>query len=272
MSERADEIIAKFIEDVLTSSKAQCPLVIGLNGPQGSGKTTATTEAVKLLGQEKNLRGITISIDDFYLTRAEQVALASARAQNPYLQQRGYPGTHDIRLGVTTLAKLKAINTVKQPVALPHYDKSLEGGEGDRLPEVSWPTVAAPLDFVILEGWCVGFIPVDVSRIIDPNLREINHMLSLYAEWHAFLDAFIQFKAQDIRDTVRWRIEAEEKMRAQGKAGMSDERIKAYIERFLPAYELYLPGLEVNPPVASPRLVLHIAGDRKIASYSHDGV
>lgn len=262
MSERADEIIAKFIGDVLASSKAERPLIIGLNGPQGSGKTTATTAAVSLLAEEKSLRGIAISIDDFYLTRAEQVALAQAHAQNPYLQQRGYPGTHDIRLGVQTLTQLKTINTSNQPVAMPRYDKSLQGGEGDRLPEMNWPTVTAPLDFVILEGWCVGFIPVNKSRITDPHLREIDEMLIRYAEWHAFFDAFIQFKARDIRDTVRWRIEAEQNMRAQGKSGMNDERIRAYIERFLPAYALYLPGLDTSPPVVWPRLVLSIARDR----------
>lgn len=264
MSSRADQIIAQFITDVLASSTAGRPLVIGLNGPQGSGKTTATTAAVKELSAEKNLRGVTLSIDDFYLTRAEQVALARAHGGNPYLQQRGYPGTHDIRLGTETLANLKAINKTEQPVALPRYDKSLEDGEGDRLPGASWPTIIAPLDFVILEGWCVGFTPVDEGRIADPHLREINRMLSRYAEWYAFFDAFIQFKAQDIRDTVGWRIEAEQNMRAQGKKGMSDERIRAYIERFLPAYDLYLPGLESNPPVVSPRLVLSIAGDRQV--------
>lgn len=262
MSERADEIIAKFIEDVLASSKAERPLIIGLNGPQGSGKTTATTAAVKLLCEVKNRRGITISIDDFYLTRAEQVALALAHAQNPYLQQRGYPGTHDIRLGSATLGKLKTINTLKHPVALPRYDKSLHGGEGDRLPEADWSAVTAPLDFVIIEGWCVGFIPVDDSRIADPHLRKINQLLSHYAEWHTFFDAFIQFKAQDIRDTVRWRVEAEQNMRALGKSGMSDERIRAYIERFLPAYNLYLPGLETNPPVVSLRLVIEMTRNR----------
>lgn len=262
MSERAEIIIAKFIEDILTSSRVQRPLVIGLNGPQGCGKTTATTAAVKLLHAEKGLRGITISIDDFYLPRAEQVTLASAHAQNPYLQQRGYPGTHDIRLGSEVLGKLKAINATQQPVALPRYDKSLQDGEGDRVPAANWPSATAPLDFVILEGWCVGFFPVEESGITDPHLSEINRMLATYSKWHAFFDAFIQLKAQDIRDTVRWRIEAEQNMRAQGKTGMSDERIRAYIERFLPAYELYLPGLETNLPAVWPRLVIEISSDR----------
>jgi len=217
-----------------------------------------------MLHEKYRLRGITISIDDFYLTRAEQVQLAAQHAANPYLQQRGYPGTHDIRLGCETLANLRAINSTQQAVAIPRYDKSAHGGEGDRMPRTDWPVVQPPLDYVILEGWCVGFTPLREDEIQDKHLIEVNRQLSHYAEWHTFFDAFMQLSAQNIHDTVRWRIEAEQKMRAQGKAGMSDERIRAYIERFLPAYELYLPGLGSNPPVLSPRLMIEIAGDRSV--------
>jgi len=115
---------------------------------------------------------------------------------------------------------------------------------------------------VILAGWCLGFMPVLESRIDDEHLAEINRMLFAYSEWHAFLDAFIQLKARDIRYTIEWRIEAEQKMRAQGKAGMSDERIRAYIEKFMPAYELYLPGLADFMSPGAPRLVIEIQRDR----------
>jgi D-glycerate 3-kinase len=181
------------------------------------------------------------------------------------LQQRGYPGTHDIRLGSATLAALKAISSAQKTVAIPRYDKSAHGGEGDRMPMNEWQSVMAPLDFVILEGWCVGFTPLPETDIQDAHLSEINKMLAQYAAWHNFLDAFIQLRAQRIGDVVRWRIEAEQKMRAQGKPGMSDEKIQAYIERFLPAYEMYLPVLEKKPPVSLPRLVVDIATERSLA-------
>ena len=36
----------------------------------------------------------------------------------------------------------------------------------------------APLDFVILEGWCVGFTPLPETDIQDAHLSEINKMLA----------------------------------------------------------------------------------------------
>ena len=268
MTAGAADLLTAFIRKILRESTTARPVIFGLNGPQGCGKTTATSAAVALLRSEHQLPGIAISIDDFYLTRTEQLALAQAHAENPYLQQRGYPGTHDIRLGSEVLSKLKTINRVKQPVALPRYDKSLHDGEGDRLPEASWPKIAPPVDFVILEGWCVGFTPVEESGISDPHLIEINRLLARYKDWHRFFDAFIQFKAQDIRDTVHWRIEAEQNMRAQGKTAMSEERIKAYIERFLPAYDMYLPALGEKLPPMLPRLAVEITADRRVARKS----
>ena len=78
------------------------PFFIGLNAPQGAGKTTLTRWLCEQLA-ELDLVAITISIDDFYLTREAQVALALANPDNPHLQMRGYPGTHDIELGTKTL-------------------------------------------------------------------------------------------------------------------------------------------------------------------------
>jgi D-glycerate 3-kinase len=257
----ADHITA-FIHNLLATHKNPVPLFIGLQGPQGCGKTTACNVAAARLQKEHNLRGTAISIDDFYLTHTEQVMLARRHRQNPYLQQRGYPGTHDIGLGAQTLANLTAINSSQQPVKIPRYDKSAHGGEGDRLPQGDWPIVMPPLDFVILEGWCLGFTPVTESLMHDKHLPEVNRLLRPYGEWYAFFDAFIQLKVSDIRFAIDWRIEAEKKMRAQGKAGMSDERIRAYIEGFMPAYELYLPGLKSFIATLTQHLVIDILRDR----------
>lgn len=264
IQETTASLIADFVVKVLAQCPEKRPLFIGLNGPQGSGKTTATRSAVELLAERHHLRGIAISIDDFYLTREAQVKLAEQFAPNPYLKQRGYPGTHDIRLGSKKFAELSEINAAPLPVLIPRYDKSLHDGEGDRCPEAEGTSVSPPLDFVILEGWCVGFTPVEKERISDANLLQVNALLAAYSDWYRFLDALIQLRAENIHDTVRWRIEAEQNMRAQGKAGMSDERISAYIGRFLPAYDLYLPQLEKKPPKISPRLVIDIGSDRGV--------
>ena len=64
---------------------ASRPLVIGLQAPQGSGKTTLVSHLLAAL-PALGLRGAGVSIDDFYLPRDEQVALSAAHPGNPYLR------------------------------------------------------------------------------------------------------------------------------------------------------------------------------------------
>ena len=120
----------------LARSSSRRPLLVGVQAPQGAGKTTLVTHLLALL-PSLGLRSTGVSIDDFYLTRAEQLRLAAAHPGNPYLEHRGYPGTHDIGLGERTLAALQGAQGPQGPwvVRVPVYDKSLHGGRGDRAPE-----------------------------------------------------------------------------------------------------------------------------------------
>lgn len=43
---------------------------------------------------------------------------------------------------------------------VPRYDKSAHGGKGDRVPPALWGVEGGGWDVVVLEGWCVGFMPV----------------------------------------------------------------------------------------------------------------
>lgn len=101
-----------------------------------------------------------ISIDDFYLTHDDQVQLASTNPDNPILQHRGQPSTHDLPLLKSTFQSLRA----GKPTKLPVYDKSAFSGHGDRAPESTWGSVNGEgeeeVQVVVLEGWCVGFRPL----------------------------------------------------------------------------------------------------------------
>ncbi|HET8725991.1 MAG TPA: glycerate kinase, partial [Alphaproteobacteria bacterium] len=114
----------------LLPTASRRPVIVGLGAAQGAGKTTLTG-AVRTMLAERGIRAAALSIDDFYLTRAEQVALAAANPGNRYLQQRGLPGTHDLALGTRTLERLRGLRTGGS-VALPAYDKSAFSGRGDR--------------------------------------------------------------------------------------------------------------------------------------------
>src|SRR5512145_1664083 len=65
------------------------PFVVGLCGPQGSGKTTIAQVLQKLLQQMAPPTEV-LSLDDLYLTRNERSALA--QRVHPLLRTRGVPG------------------------------------------------------------------------------------------------------------------------------------------------------------------------------------
>jgi D-glycerate 3-kinase len=221
------------------------PLVIGLQAPQGAGKTTLVTHLLDAL-PGFGLRGAGVSVDDFYLTREGQLRVAADHPGNRYLEHRGYPGTHDVALGERTIQQLKSLSE-GETARVPVYDKSAHGGRGDRAPEDMWRTVTGPLDLIILEGWMLGFAPVDESALPDPNLAAPNQALHDYRRWTDQVDVWVTLRAHDPEYVLTWRVEAEEAMKASGKPGLSREAITDYIGRFLPAYRTYatpdrLPG------------------------------
>jgi D-glycerate 3-kinase len=219
----------------LARTSAKRPLLVGIQAPQGAGKTTLVTHLLAEL-PKLGLHATGVSIDDFYLTRAEQLELAAGYPGNPYLEHRGYPGTHDVALGERTL---DALQGPQGPVRVPVYDKSAHGGRGDRAPESQWREIRGPLDLIFVEGWMLGFSPVDEAALPDPALVEPNRALAAYDRWHRLLDAFVSLRAADPTFVLRWRVEAEEAMKASGKPGLSREAIEDYVRRFLPAYALY---------------------------------
>ncbi|KAI0062434.1 P-loop containing nucleoside triphosphate hydrolase protein [Artomyces pyxidatus] len=189
------------------------PLFVALQGPQGSGKTYLTERVAASLSP---YRVATLSIDDLYLPHSQLLELAISHPSNALLHGRGQPGTHDVPLGLSILHALKNINTSpSMSVRIPFFDKSLFGGEGDRVPESQWKSVSGPLDVVLLEGWCVGFYPqpradverrigvpplglqdtFDMSRYALAHVLEVNARLAEYAQWWALFDVFVQVRA-----------------------------------------------------------------------------
>jgi len=140
-----------------TATQAEKPatVVVGLSCVQGGGKTTLVNALRDLMRQgnsDDTLTCVAVSIDDFYLTHADQVAVAAAHSDNPLLQVRGTFGTHDTDLGSSTLQQLR--NAVDgDTVSVPVYNKWAYHGQGDRAPKEEWPAVPGPVDVVLFEGW-----------------------------------------------------------------------------------------------------------------------
>ncbi len=132
-------------------------VVIGLCGAQGSGKSTLLRRWVEIL-QREDLPAVALSIDDFYLPRAERSALA--RTVHPLLITRGVPGTHDVELAQATIDSLAE----DEPTLLPAFDKATD----DRRPRSQWRSCQGPMRVVILEGWCVGALPQTAAQLAQP--------------------------------------------------------------------------------------------------------
>jgi len=223
------------------------PWVLGIQGPQGCGKTTLANALVGALG-DVGVRAVAVSIDDFYLTHEEQRALAEHHPGNPFLLHRGYPGTHDVALGSGVIASIAALRP-GQETLVPVYMKSAHGGRGDRAPRTAWRRVVGSIDALVIEGWMLGFSPVDPATI-EPDLRTPNALLAAYAAWNHTLDAFLRMDVDSLDTIVTWRVDAERTQRRLGEDGLSDDEARDYIERFLPAYRVYLPALRARPPCA----------------------
>ena len=216
---------------------------LGVNGAQGTGKTTLAAYLQLALEQGCGWRVAVLSIDDFYLTKLERAQLAENI--HPLLATRGVPGTHDIQMLAECIERLKALGP-NETMALPRFDKSLD----DRAESDSWPTVSGPIDLIVLEGWCVGSFPQSEEALREAinDLEEhqdtsgdwrlyVNEQLKgPYAELFARLDALVFLQAPDFDAIYRWRVKQEEKLArisGHGAAGiMNREQIADFIQHY----------------------------------------
>ncbi len=234
--------------------EAGIPWVQGILGGQGTGKTTLTKILCLILGQLGH-QTAALSIDDLYLTYAQRCEL---KAQDPRLIWRGPPGTHDIELGQRTLGRLKNAAADGQ-VTLPQFDKSLHQGEGDRTDPL---TIPAPT-IVLFEGWFVGAQPIDDRIFSDERslpdpintaadrqfARDSNRRLQSYVPLWNCLDSLLVLYPNDYRQSQAWRQQAEQQMKTQGRAGLPDSQIAAFVTYFWQALH---PELFITPAIHSP--------------------
>ncbi len=224
------------------------PSLVGLNGAQGAGKSTLAKLIVADLDRG-GLRSVLLSLDDFYLTKAERERLA--REVHPMCGTRGVPGTHDVALLETTLAALAGDGET----ALPRFDKLVD----DRLPRHQWPTFAGRADVIVLEGWCVGLRSDDLPPWSSP-INELEAECDSDGAWFAWssaaleraydplwrrLDLLVSIEVPGWETVIESRLRQEqEAVAASGRAGMD----RAQITRFAQHYERYTRALWAAMP------------------------
>ena len=208
---------------------------LGLCGAQGSGKSTIAAATTAILNA-RGLKAVTLSLDDFYLSREARGWLAAK--VHPLMAVRGPPGTHDVPLACVVLDHLGLPGVTP----LPAFDKASD----ERRPQSAWREVEGPLDVVIFEGWCVGArsqpkadlaCPVNnLERAEDPDgvwRRYIDQQLAQpYQALFERLDMLVLLAAPGY-DVVRaWRTEQEHKLRARTEGGMDDNAIARFVAHY----------------------------------------
>nr|WP_284048058.1 hypothetical protein [Marinobacter sp. ATCH36] len=232
------------------------PIIIGIHGAQGTGKSTLTLFLRELLSTHYRIPTANFSLDDLYLTRAEREQLA--REVHPLFITRGVPGTHDIALGQQVIEQLKAAGPESE-IPIPAFDKSRD----DRCLQEQWPVFRGRAQVILVEGWCIGAVPAaseeelmtpvnELEQAEDPEglwRRYVNQCLKgEYCGFFDQLDSLIMLRAPSMECVLQWRTLQEHKLRersvsapeqgnksgesAQPSRIMSDEEVVRFIMHY----------------------------------------
>ncbi|MCG2580042.1 MAG: hypothetical protein KA296_04105 [Marinobacter sp.] len=242
--------LAEHIQALARASKR--PVLIGIHGAQGTGKSTLTLFLKEILHDVFDCRTASFSLDDIYLTRAEREHLAET--VHPLLVTRGVPGTHDIALGQKVIDQLMEAGPGDH-TPVPTFDKSMD----DRSPRALWPEFEGRPDVVLVEGWCVAATPSkDAAELATPvNTLEREEdpqgiwrqyvddcLRGTYSMFFGQLDSLIMLQAPSMDCVLEWRTLQEHKL-AQRQGGalirgkspaslriMTDEQVARFIMHY----------------------------------------
>lgn len=155
---------------------------------------------------------------------------------------------------------LKAIKKGdKGPFFFPVFDKSLFGGEGDRVKAVEKDNV----DIVLFEGWFLGMRPLKKEVFENRNdlykseeevlfAKDMSAGLEEYLELWDLLDHLIVLWPESIEMSKTWRVQAEENMKKGTGEGKSSKEIIEFVDYFWKALHptLYLQEMMENKRIS----------------------
>jgi D-glycerate 3-kinase len=208
--------------------------VVGIAGPQGSGKTTLVSACAAM-----QVGVAHFSIDDVYLGQAARRSLAMR--VHPLFATRGPPGTHDADLFNATLDSLQKADPDSR-TQIPAFDKVTD----DTLPRTRWTSFRGRPNLILIDGWCLGAgtqDPRDLKRPLnsleeneDPNLAwrsAVNDFLfSPYQQMFARLDGILYLRPPDFDIVLDWRCQQEESLLGRSLTNKDKERIARFIQHY----------------------------------------
>ncbi|PKH88876.1 kinase [Colwellia sp. Bg11-28] len=223
----ADRIVRLF-------NKKSNAYFVGINGCQGSGKSTLTDFIAEYLIVQYQLNVVVMSLDDFYLSSTKRNQLADDI--HPLLSTRGVPGTHDI----TALNRvLNQLSEHRTGFSIPKFNKAID----EPCPQSHWISVEKPVDIILLEGWCWGVTSQTDEQLQTPiNDLELQHDAD--GEWRSYvnqqlktgyeplykkMDFWLALQAPTFDCVYQWRLEQEQKLQAKN-IGLSHSKVMSPAE------------------------------------------
>ena len=212
------------------------PLVVGISGAQGTGKSTLAQQIKDMLTHTYSVA--ILSLDDLYLSQEKRDVLA--QNIHPLFKIRGVPTTHDVALGIQTLEQLKS---GQGDVLLPRFDKQIDNPK----PKEDWDICQSPVDIVLFEGWCLGLTAQKEGDLIKPInalernededgvwRKQVNDVLK--AEFQALfglVDTLIYLQAPSSDTVFEWRKQQElETFANQADLAMNDAELTRFMAHF----------------------------------------
>jgi D-glycerate 3-kinase len=260
----ADNFYRPLAQQIFTQFQ-QCrqPFFVGINGCQGSGKSTLSDYIAQYLSDTYSLNVVVMSLDDFYLPQKHRNKLAENI--HPLFAKRGVPGTHSTQLLKQLLTQLK---DNKSDLFIPKFNKAID----EPYPKAAWQFIDSPADIVIVEGWCWGVSAQEKSQLIEPvnSLEEQNdserewrnyvnqQLKEHYQPLYQLFDYWVALQAPSFDYVYRWRLEQEQKLALKLKstelsAVMNAKQILNFIQYF---QRLTEHGIKTLPLFADTTFIL----------------
>ena len=260
-------------ERIFSKYKEQgSPYFIGLNGCQGSGKSTLSEYIAEYLSSTHKLNVVVMSLDDFYLSKKARNELAENI--HPLFNTRGVPGTHD------TVLLHKVINHLKNEqtgFSIPRFNKATDNPH----PKELWEPIEKPIDIIIVEGWCWGVTSQNEAQLLEP-VNELEQQYDSKAIWRTYvndqlklhyqplyqhMDFWVALEAPCFNSVYKWRLEQEQKLAnrlslAEHSDIMNAEQIFNFIQYF---QRLTIHGTSTLPSIAND--IFYLDEYRNIATH-----
>ena len=237
-----------------------------IGGSQGIGKSSLIEILKKTLEKYYNKKVLSLSLDNYYLSKNERGKLANNIHQ--LLKVRGVPGTHNVK---KLIQNIEMFDKNSYPIITPLFDKLID----NQLRKKN--IINKKCDILILEGWCCGCNPIEKKYLCN-NINSIETKYDKNFKWRNYynnklkyeykklfnlFDQKIFIKAPSFNHILQWRLNQENNNHSIYKTSkkMNKKEIKIFIQHYEKITKWMLKNYKKNS-----NIIVKVNKDQKINS------